>query len=55
MVLWDQANTALCATSIQHLATTASGHAGAKTVGTNTLYAAGLKSTFHDRFSEQLS
>jgi len=52
--LWDQANTALCATSVQHLATSARGHTGAKTVSTNTLDAAGLKSTFHDRFSEQL-
>jgi len=50
----DQAGTALRAACIQHLATTSCGHAGTKTVGTSTLDAAGLKSTFHDRYSEQL-
>lgn len=51
----DQAGTALGAACIQHLTTTSCGHAGTKTVGTSAFDAAGLKSTFHDRYSEQLN
>ena len=50
----DQAGTALGAACVQHLTTTSCRHAGTKTVGTSALDAAGLKSTFHDRCSEQL-
>jgi hypothetical protein len=52
--LRNQTRAALGTACVEHFATTARGHPGAKTVGSSALYAAGLKSTFHDRFSELL-
>ena len=52
--LRNQARAALRTACVQHFAAAARGHPGAKTMGSSALYAAGLKSTFHDRFSEQL-
>jgi len=43
---------ALGAPRIQYLATTPGGHTGTEAVGTRTLQAAGLESTFHDRDSD---
>lgn len=52
--LRDQTRAAFGTACVEHFTTTARGHPGPKTVGSSALYAAGLKSTFHDRFSEQL-
>jgi len=54
LCLRDQTGAAFGTACVEHFTTTARGHPGPKTVGSSALYAAGLKSTFHDRFSEQL-
>ena len=43
---------ALSATTVQYVATTLGGHAGAETVGTLALENAGLESSFHDYSSK---